>query len=74
MKKKAINEAGSAENIKLWCYPTPQQRQIFNGKKLVLLGPWGSGKTMVDNFFFAYKYAFVRQSVRCRCKRNSVPL
>ena len=44
--QKAINEAGSAENIKVWCFPTPQQRLIFSKPKIVLQGPWGSGKTM----------------------------
>ena len=44
--KKAINDAGSAENIKVWCYPTPQQRLIFSEPKLILLGAWGTGKTL----------------------------
>ena len=44
--KKAINDAGSAENIKVWCYPTPQQRLIFSEAKLILLGAWGTGKTL----------------------------
>ena len=43
---KAIQEAGSAENIRVWCFPTPQQRLIFNSAKLILLAPWGSGKTI----------------------------
>ena len=42
---KAIQEAGSAENIRVWCYPTPEQRLIFGSPKLVLLAPWGAGKT-----------------------------
>ena len=42
---KAIQEAGSAENIKVWGYPTPTQRLIFNSRKLILLAPWGAGKT-----------------------------
>ena len=44
--KIAINDAGSAENIKVWCYPTPQQRLIFSEAKLILLGAWGTGKTL----------------------------
>ena len=44
--KKAINDAGSAENIKVWCYPTPQQRLIFSEPKLILLGAYGTGKTL----------------------------
>ena len=43
---KAIKEAGSLENIRVWCFPTPQQRLIFSSSKLVLLGPWGCGKTL----------------------------
>ena len=45
-EKKAINDAGSAENIKVWCYHTPQQRLIFSEPKLILLGAWGTGKTL----------------------------
>ena len=36
----------SVENIIVWCYPTPQQRLLFDKTKLVFLSPWGSGKTM----------------------------
>ena len=43
---KAIEEAGSLDNIRVWCFPTPQQRLIFSYSKLVLLGPWGCGKTL----------------------------
>ena len=43
---KAIEEAGSLDNIRVWCFPTPQQRLIFTCSKLVLLGPWGCGKTL----------------------------
>ena len=42
---KAIQEAGSAENIRVWCYPTAEQRLIFSSSKLILLAPWGAGKT-----------------------------
>ena len=42
---KAIQEAGSPENIRVWCYPTPEQRLIFSSPKLILLAPWGAGKT-----------------------------
>ena len=38
-------EAGSAENIRVWGYPTPEQRLIFSSRKLILLAPWGGGKT-----------------------------
>ena len=42
---KAIQEAGSPENIRVWCYPTPEQRLILGSPKLILLAPWGAGKT-----------------------------
>ena len=48
--QKAIQEAGSAENIRVWCFPTPEQREIFNSPKLILLAPWGSGKTLFMPF------------------------
>ena len=45
--QKAVQEAGSYENLRLWAYPNPQQRKIkFDEKKLILLGPWGCGKTL----------------------------
>ena len=45
--QKAVQEAGPYENIRLWAYPNPQQRNIkFDEKKLILLGPWGCGKTL----------------------------
>lgn len=44
--EKAIQEAGSLENIKVWAIPTREQRCIFASRKLILLGPWGCGKTL----------------------------
>ena len=44
---KAIQKAGSAENIKVWCFPTPQQRMVLNNPKVVFAAPWGSGKTLL---------------------------
>ena len=43
---KALQEAGSLANIRLWAYPNPRQRAIFSSPKLILLGPWGCGKTL----------------------------
>ena len=43
---KALQEAGSLANIRLWAYPNPSQRAIFSSPKLILLGPWGCGKTL----------------------------
>ena len=43
---KALNEAGSLQNIRVWCFPTPEERAIFSNPKLILLGPWGCGKTL----------------------------
>ena len=41
-----LGQAGSLENIKAWAHRTPRQRAIFGLKKLILLGPWGCGKTL----------------------------
>ena len=38
--QKAIQMAGSADNIKVWGFPTPKQRLVFNQPKLVLVAPW----------------------------------
>ena len=43
---KKLGQAGSLENIKAWAHRTPRQRAIFGLKKLILLGPWGCGKTL----------------------------
>ena len=43
---KALQEAGSLANIRLWAFPNPRQRAIFSWPKLILLGPWGCGKTL----------------------------
>ena len=34
---KAIQAAGSEDNIKLWCFPTPDQRQVHQQPKVVCL-------------------------------------
>ena len=44
--EKAIQDAGSLENIKVWAIPTREQRCILASRKLILLGPWGCGKTL----------------------------
>ena len=33
--QKAIEEAGSPNNIKVWCVPTPQQRLILESARVV---------------------------------------
>ena len=43
---KALQEAGSLDNIRMWAFPNPRQRAIFSSPKLILLGPWGCGKTL----------------------------
>ena len=43
---EAIQKAGSTENIKVWCYHTPEQRMVFSSPKLIFLSPWGTGKTL----------------------------
>ena len=45
--QKSLEKSGSIDNIKLWCFPTPQQRLILNHDKLIFSAPWGSGKTML---------------------------
>ena len=45
--RKAMDEAGgSVDQIKIVAFPTNEQRKILNEDKLVLNGPWGSGKTL----------------------------
>ena len=45
---KAVTEkVGSVENIKLWAFPTPEQRAILKSPKLIFAAPWGAGKTIL---------------------------
>jgi DNA polymerase III delta prime subunit len=48
--QQALDKAGSAENIEVVMFPNPKQRLTFeklksDKYKVVLFGPWGSGKT-----------------------------
>lgn len=46
--RKMLNESGSYENVKIWAFRTPEQRRLCNHQeKLALIGPWGSGKTLM---------------------------
>ena len=44
---KAIQKAGSIENIMIWCFPTAHQRSLLGSPRVVFLAPWGSGKTLM---------------------------
>ena len=45
--KAVTEEAGSAENIRIWAFPTPQQRRLLKEPKVVFAAPWGAGKTIL---------------------------
>ena len=54
--KGAIDKASTPENIELLAFPTPEQRKLLEKKdndkyKLALVGPWGSGKTVLMTDF-----------------------
>ena len=44
---KAIAEAGSLKNIKIWCFLTPDQRMILYQSHIIFLSCWGTGKTLL---------------------------
>ena len=44
---KAIEQAGSVKNIKIWCFLTPDQRTILYKSHVVFLSCWGTGKTLL---------------------------
>ena len=44
---KAVEEAGSVKNIRIWCYLTPDQRMILYQSHIVFLSCWGTGKTLL---------------------------
>ena len=43
----AMDKQGSLENIKVWCFPTPDQRQVLHQNKVLFLASWGTGKTLL---------------------------
>ena len=45
--EEAIEKQGSQENIKAWCFPTPEQKAILNQSKVLFLAAWGTGKTLL---------------------------
>jgi hypothetical protein len=45
--KKAMAESGSVENIKLYCFLTPQQLGTLDESHLVFVACWGTGKTLL---------------------------
>ena len=45
--EQAVEKQGSLENIKVWCFPTPEQREALTHKKVFFIAPWGSGKTLL---------------------------
>ena len=45
--KEAMKKQGSLENIKVWCFPTPEQRAILNQDRVLFLAAWGTGKTLL---------------------------
>ena len=45
--EEAMAKQGSLENIKVWCFPTPEQRDILNHDRVLFLAAWGTGKTLL---------------------------
>ena len=45
--EEAMAKQGSLENIKVWCFPTPEQRAILNHDRVLVLAAWGTGKTLL---------------------------
>ena len=45
--RKAMKEAGSPENIFLWCFLTPDQIETLLKSHLVFVACWGTGKTLL---------------------------
>ena len=45
--EEAMAKQGSVENIKVWCFPSPEQRAILNHDKVLFLAAWGTGKTLL---------------------------
>ena len=42
-----MDQQGSLENIKVWCFPTPEQRAVLNNDRVLFLSAWGTGKTLL---------------------------
>ena len=44
---KAMEIQGSIKSIKLWCFPTPQQKEVLDKNHLLFWSTWGTGKTLL---------------------------
>ena len=45
--EEAMAKQGSVDNIKVWCFPTPEQKAILKNDRVLFLAAWGSGKTLL---------------------------
>ena len=45
--ENAMEMQGSIENIKVWCFPTPEQRKVLSMDKVIFFAAWGTGKTLL---------------------------
>ena len=43
----AMKKQGTIENIKLWCFPTPEQRMALSKSHVLFLSTFGTGKTLL---------------------------
>ena len=43
----AVEKQGSLNNIKTWCFPTPEQKQILDKNHVYFYATWGTGKTLL---------------------------
>ena len=43
----AMKKQGTIENVKLWCFPTPEQRMALSKSHVLFLSTFGTGKTLL---------------------------
>lgn len=43
----ALTEQGKLENVKLWCFPTPEQKMTLTKSHILFLSAFGTGKTLL---------------------------
>ena len=84
--EEAMAKQGSLDNIKVWCFPTPEQRAILNEDKVLFLAAWGTGKTLLmqskaielaeqgeDVLFIIYQNDPMRSAFPERFKMSEIP-
>ena len=45
--KRAMNIQGTEQNIRIWCFPNPEQKMAMQGSHVLFMSAYGTGKTLL---------------------------